>query len=331
MQPSQHLGVEMSVLKQREINLGIRILKQKKSWLAIWLPAIRPRTLPLACGSIVLAAGLAWQHQVFDLGILLLCLITAILLQIISNLANDYGDAITGADDEQRIGPMRVMQAGLVTQGQMKRAIALTTLLAVVAGLSLLEYVFAENGWQLLIFVGLGLLSIVAAVTYTMGKHPYGYIGLGDVAVFLFFGLLGVLGSFYLYSLTLHWSLLLPAISCGLLATAVLNINNTRDMATDKQAGKLTLALRLGRTRACVYQWGLLAVALLSTLIYQWQLPVSGFHYLFLLALWPLVHAAYTLQQTRDGERLNHALKQTALASFSYCCLLALGWVLALS
>ncbi|MCE2594094.1 1,4-dihydroxy-2-naphthoate polyprenyltransferase [Motilimonas cestriensis] len=306
-------------------------MTQKRTWLSVWLSAIRPRTLPLACASIVLAAGLAWQHQVFNSWILALCLSTAILLQIISNLANDYGDAVTGADNEQRIGPQRAMQTGFVTQRQMKAAIGLTTLMTVASGLSLLSYVFADNWQQLLVFVGLGLLSIIAAVTYTMGKHPYGYMGLGDLAVFIFFGLLGVLGSFYLYSLTLHAALILPAISCGLLATAVLNINNTRDIDTDKQAGKHTLALRLGRSKACCYQWMLLAGAVITTLLYQWQLPFSSFNYLFLLALWPLVQAARTLQLSRDGVRLNGALKQTALASFSYCCLLALGWVLASS
>ncbi|MCE0559111.1 MULTISPECIES: 1,4-dihydroxy-2-naphthoate polyprenyltransferase [unclassified Motilimonas] len=303
-------------------------MTQKKSWFSIWLPAIRPRTLPLACASIVLAAGLAWQHQVFNPWILILCLSTAILLQIISNLANDYGDAVTGADNEQRIGPQRTMQTGLVTQQQMKTAIGLTTILAVASGLILLNYVFADHWQQMLVFVGLGLLSILAAVTYTMGKHPYGYMGLGDLSVFIFFGLLGVLGSFYLYGLALHAVLILPAVSCGLLATAVLNINNTRDIDTDKQAGKHTLALRLGRTQACRYQWWLLAGAVSSTLLYQWQLPFSSFNYLFLLALWPLMQAARTLQLCQDGERLNGALKQTALASFGYCCLLALGWVM---
>lgn len=300
---------------------------QQHSWRAVWLPAIRPRTLPLACGSIILAAGLAYQYQVFDGVILFLCLLTAILLQIISNLANDYGDALTGADDEHRIGPLRVMQAGLVTQSQMRVAIGVTTLLATISGLGLLYYVF-DDIWQLLGFVGLGALSIVAAITYTMGKHPYGYMGLGDLSVFLFFGLLGVLGSFYLYQLSLNWSVLLPAISCGALATSVLNINNTRDIDTDRKAGKRTLALRLGRRGARRYQWGLLVLALFTSLAYQSTLDFSPFHYAFLLALVPLLKATLTLQRSSDGEQLNQALKVTAMASFIYCCLLALGWVL---
>lgn len=300
---------------------------QQHSWRSVWLPAIRPRTLPLACGSIILAAGLAYQHQAFDVVILFLCLLTAILLQIISNLANDYGDALTGADDEERIGPLRVTQAGLVTQAQMRVAIGVTTMLATLSGLGLLYYVF-DDFWQLLGFVGLGALSIIAAITYTMGKHPYGYMGLGDLAVFLFFGLLGVMGSFYLYQLSLTWSVLLPAISCGALATSVLNINNTRDIETDRRAGKRTLALRLGRAGARRYQWGLLGIALLTTLAYQWTLNFSPFHYIFLFAMLPLMRAALTLQRTTDGEQLNQALKMTAMSSFMYCCLVSLGWIL---
>ncbi|MCE2573574.1 1,4-dihydroxy-2-naphthoate polyprenyltransferase [Motilimonas eburnea] len=300
---------------------------QQQSWYQVWLPAIRPRTLPLACGSIVTAAGLAYQYQVFDAVILILCLLTAILLQIISNLANDYGDALTGADDAERIGPLRVTQAGLVTPLQMRIAIGLTTLLAILSGLGLLHYVF-DDIWQWLSFIGLGALSIVAAITYTMGKHPYGYMGLGDLAVFLFFGLLGVMGSFYLYQLSLNWLIFLPAISCGALATSVLNINNTRDIVTDRKAGKKTLALRLGRTGARRYQWGLLTLAVVSSLVYQSTLDFSPFHYGFLLALPLLLRASLTLQQTEEGECLNQALKMTAMASFLYCCLLALGWVL---
>ncbi|RJG49568.1 1,4-dihydroxy-2-naphthoate octaprenyltransferase [Motilimonas pumila] len=296
----------------------------RSRFVAVWLPAIRPRTLPLACGAILLAAGLAFQHGVFDGLILTLCLTTAILLQVISNLANDYGDAVTGADNEARIGPQRVMQAGLVTAKQMQQAIGFTSVLTIISGLLLLYVAFASNWWSLLGFVLLGAVAMLAAVTYTMGKTPYGYRGYGDISVFIFFGLVAVLGSFYLYGQFLQWLLLLPAIGCGCLATAVLNINNTRDMVTDKQAGKMTLALKLGRNNACKYQYALLFAAVGSSTLYLQQWPFQWWHYSFLVALIPLLQAAHSLTITKDGERLNAALKQTALASFVYSCLFAL-------
>lgn len=296
----------------------------RSRFVAVWLPAIRPRTLPLACGAILLAAGLAYQQGVFDGLILALCLTTAILLQIISNLANDYGDAVSGADNDDRIGPQRVMQAGLVSAKHMLRAIVFTSVLTVISGLALLYLAFADNWWGLIGFVVLGALAMLAAVTYTMGKNPYGYRGYGDISVFVFFGLVAVLGSFYLYGQFLQWSLLLPAIGCGCLATAVLNINNTRDMATDKQAGKMTLALKLGRENACKYQYVLLSAAVTSSVLYLQQWPFQWWHYGFMLALIPLFKAARMLSRTQEGARLNAALKHTAMASFVYSCLLAL-------
>ncbi len=296
--------------------------------LSIWLSAIRPKTLPLACGAIFLGSGLAVFHGHFQPGILILALITAVLLQVISNLANDYGDAVSGADNEQRQGPRRVMQAGLVTQVQMKKAIALASGLAVVSGLALLFTAFGQNWQAILGFIGLGLLAIIAAITYTMGKSPYGYRGLGDISVFLFFGLLGVLGSYYLYSQSLSWVLMLPAASCGLLSAAVLNINNTRDIKTDKAAGKITLAVRLGRQRACFYQWGLIFSALLCTLAFIDTQAFSWPIWLFLFTLVPLFSGATKLAHSEQAEVLNQQLKRTALSSFFYCLLLGLGLVL---
>ena len=212
---------------------------------SVWLLAARLRTLPLACSSILLGSGLAASRGAFDGTIMGLSLLTAILLQILSNLANDYGDAVSGADNGERIGPQRAVVSGLITRHQMCVAMGLTALAAVVSGLSLLVCAFGEAWQQILTFILLGGAAIVAAITYTVGKSPYGYRGFGDISVFLFFGLLGVLGSYYLFTHSLEWDLLLPATACGLLATAVLNINNVRDIETDAASGKITLAVRV--------------------------------------------------------------------------------------
>ena len=220
-----------------------------------WLLAARLRTLPLACSSVLLGSGLAAHADAFRWPLFLLCLLTAILLQVLSNLANDYGDAVSGADLAGRVGPTRAVATGLITARQMQLAMGLTALAAVVSGLALLWSAFVDDWPALLAFIGFGALALVAAVTYTVGRRPYGYRGFGDLSVFLFFGLLGVMGSYYLYTHQLSWSLLLPAASCGLLATAVLNINNIRDRVSDAASGKVTLAVRLGASRARNYHW----------------------------------------------------------------------------
>ena len=293
-----------------------------------WWLAARPRTLPLACSSVLLGSGLAASAGQFRWSLFGLCLLTATLLQILSNLANDYGDAVSGADNGERIGPQRAVVSGLITRRQMCVAMALTALAAVVSGLALLGCAFGDQWLQILTFVLLGGAAIVAAITYTVGKTPYGYRGFGDISVFLFFGLLGVLGSYYLFTKTLQWDLLLPATACGLLATAVLNINNVRDIETDAVSGKITLAVRLGRNRAIAYHWVLLGAALLTTIAFLLTQPASFWPWIFLPAMKPLTDAAKTLRQSFDGEVLTGALKKTAISAFLFSLLLSIGLAL---
>ncbi|PMR75099.1 1,4-dihydroxy-2-naphthoate octaprenyltransferase [Billgrantia endophytica] len=295
-----------------------------------WLLAMRLRTLPLACSSVLLGAGLAASHDVFDMGILALALLTAVLLQILSNLANDYGDAVSGADGEGRSGPARTVMAGLIAPRRMLVAIVLTALMAAVSGLALLYVSFGADWPRMLAFTLLGGVAIVAAITYTvgMGCTPYGYRGFGDISVFLFFGLLGVLGAYYLFAHELAWILLLPAAACGLLATAVLNINNIRDIASDSASGKITLAVRLGRPRAIVYHWALLMTASMLTLVFLAMRGANGWSWLFLVALKPLVDAARTLSESSDGEILTAMLKKTVIGTLLYSVLLSIGLVL---
>src|SRR5690554_4435762 len=202
-----------------------------------WLHAIRLRTLPLALASILMASFMAQYHGLFRWEVFVLAALTTTLLQILSNLANDYGDSIHGADSAVRQGPIRAVQSGIISSGEMKKAMLVFALLSFISG-NLLLFIALNDLFVYLSFVALGLLSIIAAVTYTSGTKPYGYLGLGDISVFLFFGLVGVLGTYYLHTLEFSPQLVLPAVSLGLFSTAVLNINNIRDINSDAQAGK---------------------------------------------------------------------------------------------
>ncbi|CAK4069862.1 1,4-dihydroxy-2-naphthoate polyprenyltransferase [Vibrio sp. MarTm2] len=233
----------------------------------IWLDAARPKTLPLALVSILTGSVLAYSTHQFSFPVALLAFITATLLQILSNLANDYGDAVKGTDNEKRLGPMRAIQSGEVSQSAMKSAIIINIVLTMVSGMALVLYAL-DSLQSILAFIGLGVLAIVAAIAYTVGNKPYGYVGLGDVSVFIFFGLLGVAGTFFLHTGVIAPLLTLPAIGCGLLAVAVLNINNMRDIENDEECGKRTVAVRLGQHKAKQYHSLLLVGALVSFIAY---------------------------------------------------------------
>jgi len=296
----------------------------------VWIHAFRLRTLPLAAASIIVAGGLAVQYQVFNLSVFLLSLLTALLLQVLSNLANDYGDALTGADDQHRVGPDRAMQSGLITAQAMKKAIIIVTGLCLVSGILLLAFSFGMDIRHWLIFLGLGVTAIVAAITYTMGKLPYGYRAMGDLAVFLFFGLLGVLGCFYLQAQFLNFSLLLPAISVGLLSAAVLNINNMRDVYNDEVSNKVTLVVMLGRNKAFIYHLLLIAGAMLCSFFYIYTLDNSQtWQYLFLLIISPLTKSCIQLasvikKDSRKGDVFNEQLKNTAISTFVFSLLFSI-------
>jgi 1,4-dihydroxy-2-naphthoate octaprenyltransferase len=297
---------------------------------SVWISALRLRTLPLAAASIILAAGLAIHAQIFDGLVFSLSLITALLLQILSNLANDYGDDASGADNQTRVGPIRAMQTGMITQAAMKKAIILTTVLCLISGIALLSVALGNDLYSWLLFLSFGLLAIIAAISYTMGKLSYGYRALGDLSVFIFFGLLGVLGSYYLYDLTFNFSLLLPASCIALLSVAVLNINNMRDIYTDQAAGKITLVVIWGRKKAFIYHLFLvfsapfLAVCYLMTLndVQPWQFSI-------LLILVPLIKSSLCLRDLvaddyRQGELFNEQLKNIALTTFVFSILFSL-------
>lgn len=287
-----------------------------------WISAARLRTLPLALSSIIMGAFLAQSVYMFRRDVFIWSVLTTVLLQVMSNFANDYGDTKNGADSAERIGPARAVQSGEITPKQMLNAILITGGAAFLSGIYLLYVAFGGfSSVYFRIFLGLGLLAMVAAYTYTAGKRPYGYIGLGDISVFLFFGLTGVVAGYFLYTLYFEWALLLPGTACGALAAGVLNINNIRDMDSDKKAGKITLPVRLGRRNALAYHWFLLAVAMTSASAYI-HLKNGSWYYLL---SFPLIFLNGI--QVSKSANPDPYLKTLALTSLAFVILFGLSLV----
>ena len=292
-----------------------------------WLESLRPRTLPLAFASIVCGSALAFWQGVFNPAIALLALLTAGLLQILSNLANDYGDAVKGSDKEDRIGPLRGMQKGVITQAQMRKALIITVVLICVSGLALVA-VACRTLADSLGFLVLGLLAIIAAITYTVGTRPYGYMGLGDISVLVFFGWLSVAGTWYLQAHALAPLVFLPATACGLLATAVLNINNLRDIDSDRENGKNTLAVRLGPVLARRYHACLLIGALACLAVFNLVWLQSLWGWLFVLAAPLLIKQARFVLREMEPVAMRPMLERTVKAALLANVLFAVGVVL---
>lgn len=274
-----------------------------------------------------MGAFLAFDAGAFRGDIFLLAVLTTIFLQILSNLANDYGDSIHGADNVNRKGPLRTVQAGMISPQQMRRMIMVFTGLSLISGMVLLFVSFGTEWQAILFFLALGLLSIGAAVTYTVGRKPYGYVGLGDLSVLMFFGLTGVLGSYYLFTKTISWDEVLPAMSMGLLSVAVLNVNNVRDIDSDRLAGKYSIPVRLGRHKAVIYHWCLLAFSLFFAVLYTVLHYDSAWQLLFLLAA-PLFMMNGVAVMRKPSELLDPWLKQMAMSALLFTLLFGVGLLL---
>lgn len=294
----------------------------------IWLQAFRLRTLPLSLSCIGMGGFLAASVDKFDGIIFLLCCITTIFLQILSNLANDYGDSIHGADSANRKGPSRAVQSGVISGTQMRTAVIIFALLSLASGTLLLMLAFGKNWQGIFFFFCLGLLSILAAIGYTVGKKPYGYLGLGDFSVLIFFGLVGVLGSYYLFVQQVSWKELLPALSCGLFSIAVLNVNNIRDIESDRMAGKYSIPVRIGKKAAAIYHWILLFTGVLSSLVYTIINFRSPWQYLFLISLPFFVLNGLAVQQ-KASENLDPYLKQMAISTLFFVIFFGIGLLIA--
>lgn len=294
--------------------------------LKIWWETARPKTLPLALASIFTGSALGyWANpQGFNGLVMVLCLLTTILLQVLSNFANDYGDHQKGSDTEERIGPLRGIQKGAISAKELKWGLILMVVASFLSGSFLIGTAY-ESLSDLFAFAGLGILAIVAAITYTVGAKPYGYMGLGDISVLVFFGLLGVGGTYYLQTHSIDSHIILPAIGSGLLASAVLNINNLRDIEQDAKAGKNTLAVRLGAYKGRVHHCILLSVAALCYLAFPVATAISWINYLFVLAMPLLAKHAIFVYRSQQPSELRPMLAQMSMISLLINILFSLG------
>lgn len=294
-----------------------------------WIKAARLRTLPLSLSGIIVGSSMAYANGFFKLEIFLIAMIVTIGFQVISNFANDYGDGVKGTDSDERIGPQRTLQSGEITPEQMLKAIKISAVLTLLIALYLIYISFgAENIVFSLIFFALGLASIYAALKYTIGKNAYGYYGFGDLFVFLFFGILSVCGSYFLYAHTVHFIIFLPAIAIGLLSVGVLNLNNMRDRVSDKNSGKNTLVVKIGEEFAKYYHYYLLTSAFLAALLYTSINFSSAKQFLFIIAFVPIFNHMLFVYRNNNPKDLDPELKKLALSTFLFAILFALGQVL---
>lgn len=297
-----------------------------------WVSAFRLRTLPLAVASISMGSIAAAVDGIHHWNITLLALLTAFLLQILSNLANDYGDFKNGADNDDRKGPQRAVASGAISEKAMLLAIILFVIFSLASGISLLVIGIPDlfENIKGLFFFLVGISAIVAAIKYTAGKNPYGYSGLGDLSVFVFFGIVAVMGTYYLQTNTFNWTVLLPASAFGLLSTGVLNVNNIRDIENDAETGKITIPVKLGPKKARGYHLLLILTAFVLTTVYFGSQDGAVLNYMFLLSL-PLyaVHTVSILKSTTGDElMLNTRLKQLVFLNLLYTLLFGLGALL---
>lgn len=301
-----------------------------------WIQAARLRTLPLSLSGIIMGAFIAkWrlygEGGNWDWRIFALALLVTLLYQVLSNFANDYGDGIKGTD-KLRINEAeaRAVASGKITAQQMKTAVILLAVLSFIATVALLYLAFIPNFMnEFYIFIGLGVACILAAIGYTVGKKPYGYMGLGDIFVFIFFGLVSVCGSYFLFTKTFSWDILLPATAVGLMSVGVLNLNNMRDIENDKASGKHTLALKMGFKNAMFYQMALLQLPLILILIF---LMINNFYqneqyyaFIVMILMLPMTKLRRKILAVKNPKELDPFLKQVGILTFMMAILLAFG------
>ncbi|BFO68169.1 1,4-dihydroxy-2-naphthoate octaprenyltransferase [Chryseobacterium sp. KCF3-3] len=301
-----------------------------------WIKAARLRTLPLSLSGIIMGAFIAkWrlygEGGIWDWKILALALLVTLLYQILSNYANDYGDGVKGTDAKRiNEAEARAVASGKITAKQMKNAVILFAVLSFMATIALLYVAFIPDYMnEFYIFIGLGVACILAAIGYTVGKKPYGYMGLGDIFVFIFFGLVSVCGSYFLFTKTFSWDILLPGTAVGMMSMAVLNLNNMRDIESDRLSGKNSFALRIGFKNAMIYEMVLLQLPLLLILVF---LGMNGFmqqqnYYVFIvmILLFPLSKLRRKILSVKEPKELDQYLKQVGIMTFVMAILTAAG------
>ena len=287
-----------------------------KNNLKIWVQAARLRTLPLSVSGIIMGNALALNHNDFSFIIFLLSILTAIAFQIVSNFANDYGDGIKGTDNEQRIGPKRVLQLGLLTSENLKRGILVSAVVSIILSIALIyESLGVDKLLFSVLFILLAIGAVAAAIKYTVGTNPYGYSGLGDLFVFIFFGWVSVIGSYFLQINSIDLSIVLFATSVGLLSVAVLNLNNMRDIENDFNSSKITLAVRLGSYKAKVYHFFLISIAFILFFIGIGEQPLL-IKTIYTLVFIPSFLHLYRVFSVKEPKQFDLELKKLALTIF---------------
>lgn len=290
-----------------------------------WIEAARVRTLPLSVSGIILGSFYAMSQSMFNWNIVFFALTTTLGLQILSNFANDYGDGVKGTDNEDRVGPKRAIQSGVITPKQMMRAMKITSLLTIFSATLLIYYSFKEEYLiYSLTFLFLCFIAIASAIRYTVGNTAYGYRGYGDVFVFVFFGLVSTLGIYFMFAKEIDPLLILPACAIGLLSVGVLNLNNMRDEESDKKVKKNTIVVKIGGAKAKVYHYFLVITAMLLILIFAYLKDFHFDQYLFLLAYIPLTFHLLKVYRNKNPKELDPELKKLALSTFVLSILLSL-------
>jgi len=301
----------------------------RKSKLKSWIAAFRLKTLPLALSNTIMGSALAAASGGFRWSIFGLAALTTILLQILSNIANDYGDFVNGKDTAERIGPKRMVQSGEISPKTMLHGIIFIGILTLITGLSLILVGTAGIDMaNILIFGVLGIGAIAAAIKYTVGKNPYGYRGLGDIFVFLFFGLVGVIGTYFLHTQTFYWDLLLPASAMGLLSTGVLNMNNLRDYEADRNAKKNTIVVAMGPQKAKLYHLLLVVGAMLLAVVYTIINYNSAWQWLFLISFPVLFLNLKTVFTYKNSIELYPELGKLALGTLLFAICFGMGLII---
>ena len=282
-----------------------------------WIQAARIQTLPLSISGILVGSSFAYNINSFDNIIFFLSIITAISFQVLSNFANDYGDGILGTDN-QRIGPDRVIASGKLSLKELKKGIVINVFISITFSYSLIKYSFKSDYFLILIFLILSISSIVAAIKYTMGKSPYGYHGLGDIFVFIFFGYVSVFGSFFLQTKIINYELFILAAIIGFLCVGVLNLNNIRDIENDSAMNKKTIPTRIGFSNAKIYQTFLILFSIVLTALLTLKFKPS-YNYIFVvIGILPLVYHLFKVRQAKNPIEFKPLLKQLAVSNFFY-------------
>lgn len=297
-----------------------------------WIEAARLRTLPLSVSGILVGSFYAMSQAMFNWKIVVFALSTTLGFQILSNFANDYGDGTKGTDNDDRVGPKRAIQSGVISPEAMKRAMIITSVLTLISAVALIYFSFkGDYLYYSLFFLGLGILAIASAIRYTVGNTAYGYNGYGDVFVFVFFGLVSTFGIYFMFSKSIDWLLLLPATAIGFLSVGVLNLNNMRDELSDKKVNKNTIVVKKGGIWAKKYHFFLVISAMVLVILFAIAKNFKFDQYIFVAAYFPMISHLMTVAKNKDARALDPELKKLAISTFLLAILLSLALIFFLS